>query len=70
MISVYALGCGLHDSQKDDPYDRFISVVRKSGEKKIVFIAGDFNSHNESNPENYVVQLGVMVMELGARKEK
>ena len=51
-------------------YDRFINVVRKSGEKKIVFIARDFNSHNRSNPENYVVKRGGYGYGIRARKGK
>ena len=34
------------------------NVVRKTGEREIVVIAGDVNGHVGSNPENYREQYG------------
>ena len=37
---------------------KVISVTRKLGQKEIVVIAGDFNDHVGSNPEDYDDQHG------------
>lgn len=41
VTSVYALQCGLYDSQKDDFYDCLINVNRELGENEVVVIAGE-----------------------------
>ena len=57
-ISIYTPKCGLDDSHKDDFYDSLNSVVRKSGENKILVVARGCIGHVGSNPEDYEHQHG------------
>lgn len=68
---MYAPHCDLDDSQKDNLFDRLISVIRKVREREIVVITGDFISHVERNPEGLENQhVEVVVMEFRIRKEQ
>lgn len=55
---MYAPHCDLDDCQKDNLFDRLISVIRKVREREIVVITGDFISHVERNPEGLENQHG------------
>ena len=46
VISVYVPQCSLDDSEKDDFYDdSLINIVRQLGEKEIVVMTEDIESH-------------------------
>ena len=70
VISVYALQCGLDDSQKVDFYDNLINVVRKLMEKEIVVIQETLMVTLEVIQKTMRTSMKVMVVELGTRKGK